>query len=75
MSLTSAAGPLNLKRNQGEGTVPRHGAISFEQSEWPGAVNHPEWMHRKSLWGNLDIYTGYMAYKFKVDQGQIGPKK
>lgn len=74
------AGPLNLKKNQGEGRVPQHGAVSLEQTDWPDAVNHPEWMNRKNLWGNLDIYTGYMAYKFKVDwehgnREQIADKK
>jgi aldose 1-epimerase len=65
-----SAGPLDLKQNQGEGTVPQSGAISLEQTEWPDAVNHQEWMNKKNLWGNLDIYTGYMAYKFKVDRKQ-----
>ena len=32
-------------------------------------------MNKKNLWGNLDIYTGFMSYKFKVDQGQIADKK
>ncbi|KAK4119456.1 galactose mutarotase-like protein [Parathielavia appendiculata] len=64
-------GPLRLKKSQGEGEVPRHGAISLEQSDWPDAVNHPEWMNRKTLWGNLDIYSGYMEYKFKVNGGQV----
>jgi aldose 1-epimerase len=64
------AGHLNLKQNQGEGRVPLHGAVSLEQTEWPDAVNHPEWMNKKSLWGNLDIYTGHMAYEFKVDRKQ-----
>ncbi|KAH8651293.1 putative aldose 1-epimerase family protein [Xylariales sp. PMI_506] len=63
-------GPLDLKQSQGEGKVPQNGAVSLEQTEWPDAPNHPEWMNRKSLWGNLDIYTGHIAYKFKVDQKQ-----
>ena len=67
-------GNLYLKRGQGEGKVPRHGAVSFEQTEWPDAVNHPEWMNRKSLWGNIDIYTGYIAYKFKVDRQEEATK-
>lgn len=68
-------GQLSLKRTQGNGTVPQHGAVSLQQTDWPGAVNHPEWMNRKNLWGNLDIYTGYMAYKFKVDGKQIADKR
>jgi len=49
--------------------------VSLEQTDWPDAVNHPEWMNKKNLWGNLDIYTGYMAYKFKVDKKQITDKR
>lgn len=64
------AGHLSLKQNQGEGKVPRHGAVSFEQSEWPDGVNHPEWMNRKTLWGKLDTYNGHISYKFKVDRKQ-----
>ncbi|KAK3936665.1 aldose 1-epimerase family protein [Diplogelasinospora grovesii] len=60
------AGPLSLKQSQGEGEVPRHGGISLEQSEWPDSVNHPEWMHRKTLWGSLDTYSAHIGYKFKV---------
>ena len=68
-------GPLDLKKSQGEGKVPRHGAISLEQSDWPDAVNHPEWMNRKTLWGNLDIYAGYMEYRFKVEENQSGSRQ
>ncbi len=66
--LGADAGPLSLKSHQGEGPVPKHGAISIEQGGWPDAVNHPEWLHRKSLWGNLDIYGGYMSYRFSVNK-------
>ena len=64
-----------MKQTQGEGRVPQHGAVSLEQTAWPDAVNHPEWMNKKNLWGNLDIYTGFMSYKFKVDREQIADKK
>lgn len=60
-------GPVKLKDDQGEGEVPTHGAISLTQGDWPDGVNHPEWLDRKTLWGNLDIYQGYVAYKFKTD--------
>jgi hypothetical protein len=66
--LFTIVGPLKLKDSQGEGDVPVHGAISLEQQDWPDGVNHPEWFHRKTLWGSLDIYNGYVAYKFKVDR-------
>lgn len=75
VELTFDLGPLGLKKGQGEGRVPQHGAVSLEQTDWPDAVNHPEWMNKKNLWGNLDIYTGYMAYRFKVDKKQIADKR
>jgi len=59
---------LDLKATQGEGRVPTHGAISIDQGGWPDALNHPEWLHRKSLWGNMDIYGGYMSYRFKTNR-------
>lgn len=62
------AGPLKLKERQGEGEVPKHGGISLEQSEWPDSINHPEWMHRKVLWGSLDTYSAHIGYQFKVDR-------
>ncbi len=57
-----------LKQSQGGNfDVPTHGGISLEQSEWPDSVNHPEWMHRKVLWGSLDTYAAHIGYQFKVD--------
>lgn len=32
-------------------------------------------MNRKTLWGNLDIYAGYMEYRFKVEENQSGSRQ
>ncbi len=69
MPANSLEDDLSLKKTQGEGVaVPQHGAISLEQSEWPDSINHPEWMHRKVLWGSLDTYSAHIGYRFNVDR-------
>ncbi|KAH6674354.1 putative aldose 1-epimerase family protein [Halenospora varia] len=61
-------GHLNLKKAQGNGTVPHNGAISLEMSEWPDSVNRPEWRYRKTLVNSEDIPTAFSTYKFKVNK-------
>lgn len=55
-----------LKDDQGTGNVPQHGAISMEMQDWPDAVNHPEWINRKTLWGMDGLFTRFATYKFSV---------
>ncbi|KAL4902782.1 hypothetical protein BDW74DRAFT_180481 [Aspergillus multicolor] len=58
---------MRLKKGQGAGKVPRHGAISLEMQDWPDAVHHPEWRHRKTIWGMDGLYTRFATYKFSVE--------
>jgi aldose 1-epimerase len=60
------AGALALKRTQGQGPVPQHGAISLEMRDWPDAVNHPEWTNRKTMWEMDGLYTSLSTYQFNV---------
>ncbi|KAM0321215.1 hypothetical protein ACHAPQ_009579 [Fusarium lateritium] len=61
--------PLMLKKTQGEGIVPQHGAISFEMQDWPDGLNHPEWRREgKTIWGMDGLYTAFSSYRFAVDK-------
>lgn len=62
-----------MKKTQGTGSVPRLGAISLDMMNWPDAVNHPEWRHRKVLFGAEDLFTSFASYKFDV-KGHGGKK-
>lgn len=61
--------PLKLKKTQGEGIVPQHGAISFEMQDWPDGLNHPEWRREgKTIWGMDGLYTAFSSYRFSVNK-------
>ncbi|KAB8227685.1 putative aldose 1-epimerase family protein [Aspergillus alliaceus] len=60
-------GGLRLKKGQGAGKVAQHAAISLEMQDWPDAVHHPEWRHRKTIWGMDGLYTRFATYKFSVE--------
>ncbi|KAJ5087473.1 aldose 1-epimerase family protein [Penicillium angulare] len=57
---------LGLKKGQGSGRVSQHAAISLQMQDWPDAVHHPEWRHRKTIWGMDGLYTRFATYKFSV---------
>ncbi|KAK8126996.1 aldose-1-epimerase [Apiospora kogelbergensis] len=57
-----------LKKSQGQGSVPLHGAISLEMQDWPDGLNHPEWRrYNKTIWGMDGLYTTFSTYRFSVD--------
>ncbi|KAK3292400.1 galactose mutarotase-like domain-containing protein [Chaetomium fimeti] len=61
-------GALALKRTQGQGPVPQHGAISLEMRDWPDAVNHPKWTNRRTMWGMDGLYTSFATYRFSLEE-------
>lgn len=63
---SARVGTVVLKKTQGRGNVPQHGAISLEMRDWPDAVNHPEWTNRRTMWGMDGLYTSFATYKFSV---------
>lgn len=65
--LTVSTGGLQLKEGQGPGKVPQHAAISLEMQDWPDAMHHPEWRHRKTIWRMDGLYTQFATYRFSSE--------
>lgn len=66
---------IQLKKGQGTGPVPVHGAVSLEMQDWPDGVNHPEWLNRKTIWGMDGLYTSFATYKFSVNNSKKNPDR